>query len=711
MATQGSRQVENVQAPARVKLPLKQVLDILGPYVRKRVVEQLKAVWLIVLYLIVFQTLLLGIPIFGATAIAVGVVLVVVGLTFFMEGLLLGLMPLGEMIGVKLPQKSRLPTILLFAFILGIGATFAEPAVGILKVAGASVKAWDAPLLFLLLNRHADLLVWAVGIGVGIAVVFGMLRFLNGWSLKPFIYTLVPLLLAISIGSAFEPNMLYLSGLAWDSGGVTTGPVTVPLVLALGIGICRVVARDGGSSGGGFGVVTLASLFPVLLVLLLGLALLPSVPKPMDEAGFMGTQNRAKAAALFETPSQMAGYVMLHASPEGQLAYFDGNREAMAAFLRRLAASDDDQRAVFGADGVQRFREWAATQADEAQKLALFGSAQNVRQQTDAYWLTRTQSLNLGELTARNILAALQAIIPLTLLFFGVLWLVLRERIKRMDELLLGIAFAVIGMTVFSMGIELGLSRLGSQVGDKLPSAFMAIELDDQRRVIRNFDPARVQTAVAEDGSAQRFFYLKQDGAYVALPYDAANLDATTGSYTFTPRTGPLYGDSRRLAGIVIVLLFAFVMGYGATLAEPALNALGRTVEELTVGTFRKSLLMQAVALGVGLGMLFGVAKIVWAIPLVWLLAPPYLLLLYLTHRASEDFVNIGWDSAGVTTGPITVPLVLAMGLGIGGQVGVVEGFGILAMASVYPVLTVLGLSLWLNRRRQAALLGSSANG
>lgn len=710
MSIQGPGSPGAAPKPTRVKLPRAQVLAILGPYLRKRVVEQVKAVWLIVLYLIVFQTLLLGIPISGAVVIAIGVVLVVVGLTFFMEGLLLGLMPLGELIGVKLPQKSRLPTILLFAFVLGVGATFAEPAVGILKVAGASVKAWDAPLLFLLLNRQAEALVYAVGIGVGIAVVFGMLRFLHGWSLKPFIYVLVPLLLALTIGSAFEPNMLYLSGLAWDSGGVTTGPVTVPLVLALGIGICRVVARDGGA-GGGFGVVTLASLFPVLLVLCLGLALLPAVPKPTDEAGFLAVANRDKAAALFESPSQMTGYVLQQASAEGQLAYFDNDPAAMAAFMRRLADSDDLQRSVFGADGVQRFQAWAATTATDAQKLALFGSAQQVREQAESYLRTGAQGLSLGEVTARNIVAALQAIIPLTLLFFGVLWLLLRERVKRLDELLLGIALAVVGMTVFSMGIELGLSRLGSQVGAKLPSAFMAIELEDQRRVIRNFDPSNVQGAMAEDGSVQRFFHLKHDGDYIALPYDEARFDATTRTYTYTPTTGPLYGESRPLAGIVVVLLFAFVMGYGATLAEPALNALGATVEELTVGTFRKSLLMHAVAIGVGLGMLVGVAKIVWGIPLVWLLAPPYVVLLYLTHRADEAFVNIGWDSAGVTTGPITVPLVLAMGLGIGGQVGVVEGFGILAMASVYPVLTVLGLSLWMERRRRAALQGSAVDG
>jgi hypothetical protein len=89
---------------------------------------------------------------------------------------------------------------------------------------------------------------------------------------------------------------------------------------------------------------------------------------------------------------------------------------------------------------------------------------------------------------------------------------------------------------------------------------------------------------------------------------------------------------------------------------------------------------------------------------LFWLLGPLYLLLLLVTRFSTEEFVNIGWDSAGVTTGPITVPLVLSMGLGIGAQVGVVEGFGILATASVCPILSVLSMGLVVNYRRKAFL-------
>jgi len=86
------------------------------------------------------------------------------------------------------------------------------------------------------------------------------------------------------------------------------------------------------------------------------------------------------------------------------------------------------------------------------------------------------------------------------------------------------------------------------------------------------------------------------------------------------------------------------------------------------------------------------------------LLVPPYLLLLLLTAMSAEDYVNISWDSAGVTTGPVTVPLVLAMGLGIGSQMGVVEGFGILAAASVCPILSVLLVGLTVTWKRKGAL-------
>ncbi|MNL41001.1 hypothetical protein D3C87_1633860 [compost metagenome] len=90
-----------------------------------------------------------------------------------------------------------------------------------------------------------------------------------------------------------------------------------------------------------------------------------------------------------------------------------------------------------------------------------------------------------------------------------------------------------------------------------------------------------------------------------------------------------------------------------------------------------------------------GVAKLVFDLPLAWLVVPPYLFAVVLTFFSTEEFVNVAWDSAGVTTGPITVPLVLAMGLGLGNATHAVEGFGILCMASVGPIISVMLLGQW----------------
>ncbi|MGQ9655904.1 MAG: DUF1538 domain-containing protein, partial [Thermodesulfobacteriota bacterium] len=254
------------------------------------------------------------------------------------------------------------------------------------------------------------------------------------------------------------------------------------------------------------------------------------------------------------------------------------------------------------------------------------------------------------------------------------------------------------GMVLFNIGMETGLTKLGSQVGQRLPSSFKAVELPEHRIVVEGFDEAFVQRAIDEKGVEHRFFFLKRGNRVESIPFHDRYLDREAHRYIHIPLKGPVLGGEKGLEGLLLVLLFGLVMGYGATLAEPALNALGLTVEEITVGTFKKSLLMHTVALGVGCGIALGVLKMVLGVPLFWLLAPLYAIALLLTRYSTEELVNIAWDSAGVTTGPVTVPLVLAMGLGLGSQVEVVEGFGILTMASVCPIVSVLLVGVRLGR-------------
>jgi hypothetical protein len=156
--------------------------------------------------------------------------------------------------------------------------------------------------------------------------------------------------------------------------------------------------------------------------------------------------------------------------------------------------------------------------------------------------------------------------------------------------------------------------------------------------------------------------------------------------------------------GIGLTLIFAATLGYGATVAEPALNAMGVTVENLTDGAFPRRLLIQTVATGVALGISLGVAKIIFQWPMLPLLLVTYSIALVCTVLSNEEYVSLAWDSAGVTTGPVTVPLVLALGLGLGKAVGAVEGFGILAMASVGPIVSVQLVGLWIRKRAEIAV-------
>jgi hypothetical protein len=523
----------------RPRLSNREKRRLLEPYISARLKEQLKAVIPLAAYLALFLILVLRQLVEDSLMIAGGLLAVVVGLMFFMEGLRIGLMPFGEQIGHSLPRRSPLPLVLFVTLLLGIGVTFAEPAIGALQAAGAGIAVERAPLLYALLNEWSGVLVLVIGASVGLAAVTGTLRFVYGWSLKPLIYASLLPVLGLTIYASSEPNLTSALGLAWDAGAVTTGPVTVPLVLSLGIGIAATVGR-GDSGLSGFGIVTLASLFPILGVLLLTLFL-----------------------ASTTTPAEII----------------------------------------------------------EAAKLAATASA------TELAWYERSP----GE----EIVLGVRAILPLSIFLFLVLKYIAREKLPHANEIFVGIGLTIIGMCIFNLGLTYGLSMLGGNAGSLVPAAFMEIS---------NVDDSPI------------------------YPYRA---------------------------GLIIALVFAWILGFGATVAEPALNALGATAEELTSGAFKKKTLIIAVSIGVAFGIALGLSKLIFDLPLVWIVVPGYLVAIVLTAVSSEAFVNVAWDSAGVTTGPITVPLVLAMGLGFGIATDATEGFGILCMASIGPIISVMISGLW----------------
>ncbi|MTI96089.1 MAG: DUF1538 domain-containing protein [Firmicutes bacterium] len=144
---------------------------------------------------------------------------------------------------------------------------------------------------------------------------------------------------------------------------------------------------------------------------------------------------------------------------------------------------------------------------------------------------------------------------------------------------------------------------------------------------------------------------------------------------------------------VLLVIVFGFFLGYLATLAEPALLALSQEVDNLTQGAISSRMMVHIVALGVAVGVAGGLAKIIYKVPNSYILIPVYLLVIVLTWLSPEASTGIAYDSAGVTTGPVTVPLNLALAVGLsavlGGRDPLLDGFGIIALASAGPIITV----------------------
>ena len=220
----------------------------------------------IVLVIASFQFLVLGQPLGGLLGLAMGGIIVVVGLTLFVYGLELGLFPIGEALAVSLARKASVFWLVVFAFTLGFGTTIAEPALtavaneaSLVAAAAGAIPDTDAARSNYVLGLRLT-----VAVSVGVALLLGVMRIIFGWSLPVMIisgYIMVVLMTAVA-----PPEIV---GIAYDSGGVTTSTVTVPLVAALGVGLASSL-RDRNPMTDGFGLIAFASLTPMIFVMAYG---------------------------------------------------------------------------------------------------------------------------------------------------------------------------------------------------------------------------------------------------------------------------------------------------------------------------------------------------------------------------------------------------------------------------------------------------------
>lgn len=616
-----------------------------------------------------------------------GLFLAIIGLTMFLEGLRIAIMPMAELIGQELPQKLHLVFVLFVAFILGILVTYAEPAISSLRPLADLIDPNDAPYLYFVMVYQQELLVLAIGLGVGVAAVIGTLRFIKNWSLKPLIYvTLAPTVGLACYMQWGNTNLAPLIGLSWDCGAVTTGPVTVPVLLALGIGVMQSsrkkrlaqaalegsVAAGAGNALEGFGIVTLASLFPILAVELMSIidgAMYDEEYVKNKNAETMGTQS---SDAIDEPPLSGVVYGIRSIMPLVALLFI-----IILLVLRRplpkcvvwVESKTPQDSSIAGGNesGLAR----ASVAISKLERTESESSFEETEDKKESNGGSPKASTEVGEDMVEEVSTKdIPEVTVKSQFFLKRWWTASINGIKRAFSasiswlgtnaaLLFGVALAQIGMISFNEGLAYAFTKLGKQTGLVLPSAFLEV----------NYNATEQGVPLVENS--------------------------------------PLYSYA---GGLILVLIVVFFIGVLATRAEPALNVLGRTVERLSGGSFTSRMLIGAVCVGVGIGMAVGSVKILYTLPVVYFILGKYAIAIALTIITGEAITAVAWDSAGVTTGPVTVPFVLSIGIGFSMAVGSSEGFGILTIMSVSPIISVLLTSLLRKPAKAASRKMSNLN-
>ena len=245
---------------------MKQTARFLAPMLR-RTVDSLRDLAPIIIVIAFFQVVVLQQPFPNLGNVLIGLACVVIGLALFIQGLEIGLFPLGEVLARGFANKGSVTALLVFAFCLGFGTTVAEPAL-IAVAAEAGEVAAEAGAIAdsdAARSSYAFRLRMVVAVSVGAAIVLGVLRILMGWPIHRLIIGGYVLVTAMTVFAPAE-----IIGIAYDSGGVTTSTITVPLVTALGVGLASSI-RGRNPMVDGFGLIAFASLTPIICVLAYGL--------------------------------------------------------------------------------------------------------------------------------------------------------------------------------------------------------------------------------------------------------------------------------------------------------------------------------------------------------------------------------------------------------------------------------------------------------
>ncbi|MEH6576613.1 MAG: DUF1538 domain-containing protein [Amphritea sp.] len=246
------------------------------------------------------------------------------------------------------------------------------------------------------------------------------------------------------------------------------------------------------------------------------------------------------------------------------------------------------------------------------------------------------------------LLSTIKDVIPIVAIIFGFQLLVIRRAIPHLKKVIFGFVYVVIGLALFLLGLEKALFPIGRLMAEQLT------------------DPVFIRGGIEAAGEALHW-----------------------GDYYW-------------------VYIFAFAIGASTTIAEPSLIAVAIKANEVSGGAIGVWGLRLAVALGVAVGISLGTWRIVTGYPIHWFIITGYVLVVIQTFFAPKMIVPLAYDSGGVTTSTVTVPLVAALGLGLAttvpGRSALIDGFGLIAFASLFPMITVMGyaqLTEWVAARER----------
>ena len=216
---------------------------------------------------LIFQVLVIGKPVPDVARLMIGMLFVVLGLCLFIQGLELSLLPLGEAMAYDFARKGSLFWLLAFAFCLGFSAAIAEPAlVAVAEKAATSASAGHViEQTQAARDRYGLGFRLTIALSVGLAILIGVLRIIRGW---PVYYPIFCAYGGVALITPFAPAEII--GIAYDSGGIATSTLTVPLVTALGVGLATAI-KGRNPITDGFGLLVFASLTPMIFVMLYGM--------------------------------------------------------------------------------------------------------------------------------------------------------------------------------------------------------------------------------------------------------------------------------------------------------------------------------------------------------------------------------------------------------------------------------------------------------